>query len=86
MEPISEIEKRTFGVNAYRHPVCGFIVETGHGALSVDRQVENHLAEVASTEGRAAATALRNRVADFKAAGGTVPEPPLPHTRMSHGG
>jgi hypothetical protein len=83
-EPLSVLDKRTFGVNAFRHPVCGFIVEMGHGALSVDRQVENYLAQVASTEGKPAASALRVAVEKFKAGGGTVPEPPEPSARMSH--
>lgn len=83
-EPLTEMERRTFGVDAFRHPVCGFIVEMGQGALPVEQQVANHLIQVARAEGRAAAAALRKRVDDFKAAGGSVPEPPPPRTRMSH--
>ncbi len=57
--PLSLTEKAVFGADALRHPIAGFVIEQGKGALPVKAQLENYIRLVAHTEGKDAAESLR---------------------------
>jgi hypothetical protein len=61
-EPLSIPEMLTFGSDAVRHPVLGFVIERGSGALSIEEQADNYIRMVANTEGAAAAEAVRAKL------------------------
>ena len=61
-EALTPTECHVFGVDARRHPVLGFVVEQGHGALPERAQVELYVRQIEQTD-RAAADALRRRLA-----------------------
>jgi hypothetical protein len=55
-------EQQVFGPDAKRHPVLGFVIEQGSGALSVAEQIQNYISMVAVTESAAAAEAVRAKL------------------------
>jgi len=60
-EPLNETEKHVFGPDAKRHPIAGFVIEQGSGAMPVDVQLAQYIAMVERTEGKEAAEQLRIR-------------------------
>ena len=83
--PLNENEKRVFGWNAVRHPVTGFVLQHGghdssHPALPPNVQARHHLQIVAHENGIEAARAMKAKLDEFEASGGTVemPAPDLP--------
>lgn len=58
---MSAIE-HVFGANAEIHPVTGRPIETGIGALPVDRQAELHIADVEREEGVETADEMRRQL------------------------
>ena len=64
-DPLTETEKKVFGEDARRHPVTGFPIERGSGALPERMQAQNHIRHVAETEGPEAADAMRKRLEAF---------------------
>jgi hypothetical protein len=59
--PLSVMEKNTFGHDAKRHPVTGFVLEQGYGAGTPDQQAENHCKMIDAEEGREAGNELRRK-------------------------
>jgi hypothetical protein len=59
--PLSVMEKNTFGHDAKRHPVIGFVLEQGSGAGTPDQQAENYCKSVDADEGRDAGNELRRK-------------------------
>jgi hypothetical protein len=60
--PLSQAEKAVFGEDARRHPITGYPLERGSGCLSDDAQARGHLAQIAATQGKAAAEAMLIRL------------------------
>jgi hypothetical protein len=63
LPPLSVPESLVFGAAAKRHPVLGFVIEHGSGCLPIEEQARQHLQIVEHTQGKAAADALRVKVA-----------------------
>ncbi len=66
--PLNLTERLVFGEEATRHPITGIPIELGSGALPADQQAILHCQVIEETEGRAAADAMRKKLADAKAA------------------
>ena len=64
--PLSNADRATFGHNAKRHPVLGFPLESGIGALPVEQQAAAFVADVERSHGKAAADVLRRELAAAK--------------------
>lgn len=62
-EPLTIPEKHVYGADAKRHPIAGFVIEQGSGAMPVDVQLRNYLVMVEHVEGKEAAEQLRVRCA-----------------------
>jgi hypothetical protein len=60
--PLTVPEKLVFGVDAQRHPITGYVLEQGYGALSENEQAELHCRIIDAEEGRAAGNELRRKV------------------------
>jgi hypothetical protein len=64
-QKLSTPEKQVFGADAERHPITGYVIEKGYGALSPRAQAYDvHLPLIAKLEGQAAAAAMRQRLID----------------------
>jgi hypothetical protein len=61
------MERRTFGVNVKLHPITEMPLEVGFGALPGDVQALQHCDAIQYREGKAAADAMRKKLADVKA-------------------
>jgi negative regulator of replication initiation len=59
---LTNSEKLTHGAAAKRHAVLGFVIEDGRGALPVELQAQNFIADVARAYGEAAADVLRSEL------------------------
>jgi hypothetical protein len=59
---LDETEKHVFGADAKRHPICGFVIEQGSGALAVELQAELFCQNLERTEGPQAAAAMRKKL------------------------
>ncbi len=65
-DSLSPTDRLIFGSDAKRHPITGFVLEQGIGALPPEQQARNHLANVERFEGKAAADALRGRLESYE--------------------
>lgn len=63
-DPIRSVDKVVYGENVQRHPVLGFLIETGIGAASVERQAEMHCDMIEQQHGKAAADLMRKKLHD----------------------
>jgi hypothetical protein len=70
--PLSLTEMHVFGFDAQRHPLFGFVIEQGSGALPVEQQAENHIRAIERAEGPDAAVAARRRLAIYHGAAPTL--------------
>jgi hypothetical protein len=64
-EPLTEQEKRVFGHDARRHPICGFVLEQPldpDGRLTPDYQAELFCQNLERTHGPEAAAMMRRRL------------------------
>lgn len=58
--PLSPTEQAVYGADAVRHPLTGYILEKGHGALSpYEQAVKIHLPQIAATQGIQVANDLK---------------------------
>jgi hypothetical protein len=55
------MEKNTFGADARRHPITGYVLEQGYGAGSESEQAEQHCRTIDAEEGRAAGNEMRRK-------------------------
>jgi hypothetical protein len=60
--PLSNADRATFGHNAKRHPVLGFLIEDGVGSLPVEQQAAAFVMDVERSHGKAAADVLRREL------------------------
>jgi hypothetical protein len=64
-QELSIPERQTFGVDAVRHPITGYPIEKGYGALSPrDQAWRVHLPLISAREGKAAAEEIRKKLLD----------------------
>jgi hypothetical protein len=63
-EPLTVLEKQTFGADARRSSITGRILEQGIGALPVRQQEYLHCHAIERQHGKAAADAMRKKLAD----------------------
>lgn len=63
LSALSVTERHVFGPDARRHPLLGFVIEQGSGALPVDEQARQYVQIIEHTEGKAAADAMRVKLA-----------------------
>jgi hypothetical protein len=61
LHPLTVPEKLVFGADARRHPVAGFVLEQGYGALSESAQAEQHCQTIDAEDGRAAGNEMRRK-------------------------
>jgi hypothetical protein len=61
-EPLSVLEKHTFGADAKRNPVTGMVLEQGVGAWPADQQALLHCQIIEERDGNAAADAMRRKL------------------------
>ena len=59
--PLTVMEINTFGADARRHPITGYVLEQGYGARSENEQAEQHCRTIDAEEGRAAGNEMRRR-------------------------
>jgi hypothetical protein len=64
--PLSNADRATFGHNAKRHPVLGFLIEDGVGALPIEQQAEAFVKSVEASHGKPAADVLRRELQTAK--------------------
>ena len=63
LHPLTRVEKLVYGEDGVRHPISGYCIERGYGALSPDLQAEMlHLPAIERAEGKAAADAIRRKL------------------------
>jgi hypothetical protein len=55
------MEMNTFGADARRHPITGYVLEQGYGARSENEQAEQHCRTIDAEEGRAAGNEMRRK-------------------------
>lgn len=64
MPELAQAEKNVFGDEAAYHPITLMPLERGVGALSADQQAELHCVVIEHRHGKAAAEAMRRKLAD----------------------
>jgi hypothetical protein len=74
-DQLSLQEKGLYGFDAKRHPITGYPLFQGHGASSPDEQAEEHCRLIEAEFGKAAADAMRRKLAAANAP--EVKEPPM---------
>lgn len=60
--PLSIPEQIIFGQSARRHPITGYPLEQGAGALSDNEQAEQHCRAIEVAEGKEVANAIRRKL------------------------
>ena len=60
-QPLSVMEKNTFGADAKRHWATGHVLEQGYGALPEKEQAELHCRTIDAEEGREAGNEMRRK-------------------------
>jgi hypothetical protein len=61
--PLSYQEAQLYGFDAKRHPITGYLLFQGSGASSPDEQAEEHCRLIENDFGKAAADAMRRKLA-----------------------
>jgi hypothetical protein len=80
-EPLTVMERHSFGHDATRHPITGMVLEKGSGAfLPKEQAYRVHLPIIAKTEGAAAAAAMRAALDKYYATHADT-EPAIPRSR-----
>jgi hypothetical protein len=59
--PLTVMEMNTFGADARRHPITGYVLEQGYGAGSESEQAEQHCRTIDAEDGRAAGNKMRRK-------------------------
>jgi hypothetical protein len=61
--PLSDQEKQFYGFDAKRHPITGYPLFQGSGALSPDKQAVEHCDVIEDDFGKVAADDMRRKLA-----------------------